>query len=108
MFAFSQIEDFSLAGIGNDSLNPAMVGRIRRLADGLNGHEIAACLADAIRAAADAAHACDWQESCYGEASPDAQVDREYHDELAAAWSLVASENQMLDVSVLVARWPLH
>ena len=104
MFAFSQIDDSALPGTGIDAHNPAMVARIRRLADAMCTQEIAANLAQAIRAAADAAHACRWQESCYGQASPDAQVDAEYHDELVAAWSLVAAENQIVDVSILSSR----
>ena len=39
---------------------------------------------------------CDIKESQFGEASPDALVDAEYHGDLAAAWSLVAAEHQLL------------
>ena len=76
--------------------NPAMVARIRRAADKLSHYEISAHLANAITGAADAAHARAWEESNFGEASADAIVDAEYHDELAAAWSLVAAEHQLI------------
>ena len=76
--------------------NPAMVARIRRAADKLSHYEISAHLANAITGAADAAHARAWEESNFGEASADAIVDCEYYDDLAAAWSLVASEHQLI------------
>src|SRR3546814_10120282 len=72
-----------------------MVARIRRVADTLNRYEIAARLADAITDAADAVHTRAFEEAQFGEASADAIVDCEYYDDLAAAWSLVASEHQL-------------
>src|SRR3546814_16649908 len=89
--------------------NPAMVARIRRAADKLSHYEISAHLANAITGAADAAHARTWEASNFGEASADALVDAEYHDALAAAWSLVAAEHQRRapDISLpLTAQMP--
>ena len=83
--------------------NPAMVARIRRAADKLSHYEISAHLANAITGAADAAHARAWEESNFGEASADAIVDAEYHDELAAAWSLVAAEHQLIGPDIYLA-----
>src|SRR3546814_9475348 len=78
-----------IAGIGHiiEITNPAMVARIRRVADTLNRYEIAARLADAITDAADAAHTRAFEEAQFGEASADAIVDCEYYDDLAAARS---------------------
>ena len=82
--------------------NPAMVARIRRVADKLSHYEISAHLANAITGAADAAHARAWEESHFGEASADAIVDAEYYDELAAAWSLVAAEHQLIAPDIIL------
>jgi hypothetical protein len=73
-----------------------MVERIRRAADNMGRHEIAARLGQAITEATDAAHARDFEQAQFGEASADAIVDCEYYDDLAAAWSLVASEHQLI------------
>ncbi len=81
---------------GIEISNPAMVERVRLAAGKLSHYEISAHVANAITGAADAAHARAWEESHFGEASADAIVDAEYHDELAAAWSLVAAEHQLL------------
>src|SRR3546814_14193778 len=80
-----------------------MVARIRRVADTLNRYEIAARLADAITDAADAAHTRAFEEAQFGEASADAIVDCEYYDDLAAAWSLVASEHQLINPDAIFA-----
>jgi hypothetical protein len=77
--------------------------RIRRAADKLSHYEISAHLANAITGAADAAHARAWEESNFGEASADAIVDAEHHDELAAAWSLVAAEHQLIGPDIYLA-----
>src|SRR3546814_7014457 len=96
MFTLASFDE--IAGIGHsiEITNPAMVARIRRVADTLNRYEIAARLADAITDAADAAHTRAFEEAQFGEASADAIVDCEYYDELAAAWSLVASAHQLI------------
>jgi hypothetical protein len=86
---------------GIEIVNPSMVDRIRRAANHLNRYEIAARLAQAITEAADAAHARAFAEVHFGEASADANVDAEYYDDLAAAWSLVASEHQLISPDVL-------
>ena len=87
-----------IAGIahGIETTNPCMVERIRRAADSMGRHEIAARLGQAITEATDAAHARDFEQAQFGEASADAIVDCEYYDDLAAAWSLVASEHQLI------------
>lgn len=48
-------------------------------------------------------HVRAWEESNFGEASADAIVDAEYHDELAAAWSLVAAEHQLIGPDIYLA-----
>lgn len=83
--------------------NPAMVERVRRAAEKLSPYEISAHLANAITSAADAAHTRAWEETHYGEASADAIVDAEYHDELAAAWSLIAAEHHLLAPDIYFA-----
>ena len=65
--------------------------------------QIAARLADAITDAADAAHTRAFEEAQFGEASADAIVDCEYYDDLAAAWSLVASEHQLINPDAIFA-----
>ena len=58
---------------------------------------------EAITEAADAAHTRDFEDAQFGEASADAIVDCEYYDELAAAWSLVAAEHQLITPEILIA-----
>ncbi len=77
--------------------NPAIVARIRRMAETMTPHEIA------ILEAADAAHLRSFEEASFGEASADAIVDAEYSDDLAAAWSLVATEWQIVDLLAVCA-----
>ena len=96
MFQFAQFDEIAGIAHGIEITNPAMVARIRRVADTLNRYEIAARLADAITEATDAAHARDFEQAQFGEASADAIADCEYYDDLAAAWSLVASEHQLI------------
>lgn len=74
--------------------NPAIVARIRRMAETFTAHEIQASLEVAVLEAADAAHLRAFEEASFGEASADAIVDAEYHEDLAAAWSLIAIENR--------------
>ncbi|RVT38675.1 hypothetical protein [Sphingobium algorifonticola] len=104
MFQFAQFDEIAGIAHGIEITNPAMVARIRRAADSLKPHEIAAYLASAITEAADAAHARAYEEDLFGEASADAIVDAEYHDELAEAWSLVASEHQIASFASLGIR----
>ncbi|KKW90508.1 hypothetical protein [Sphingobium chungbukense] len=101
MFQLTSFEEIAGVTHGIEVLNPSLVARIRRAADQLNRHEIAAHLADAILEAADAAHIRSFEEAQFGEASADAVVDCEYHDELAAAWSLVAAEHQLVSPDLL-------
>lgn len=103
MFNLASFDE--IAGIGHsiEITNPAMVARIRRAADTLNRYEIAARLADAITEAADAAHTRAFEEAQFGEASADAIVDCEYYDDLAATWSLVASEHQLINPDAIFA-----
>ncbi|GAY24708.1 MULTISPECIES: hypothetical protein [Sphingobium] len=103
MFQLASFEE--IAGVAHriEILNPHLVARIRRAADQLNRHEIAAHLAGAITEAADAAHIRSFEEAQFGEASADAIVDCEYHDELAAAWSLVAAEHQLVCPDLLLS-----
>ncbi|AJR26843.1 MULTISPECIES: hypothetical protein [Sphingobium] len=101
MFQLSSFEEIAGVAQGTEVLNPNLVARIRRAADQLNPHEIAAHLAGAITEAADAAHIRSFEEAQFGEASADAIVDCEYHDELAAAWSLVAAEHQLVSPDLL-------
>jgi hypothetical protein len=102
MYSFTSFREIAGIPHGIDITNPGMVARIRRAADSLSPYEIAAHLADAVRQAADAAHARAYEEALLGEASADAIVDAEYHDELVAAWSLVASEHQLYSVETLL------
>lgn len=101
MFQLNSFEEIAGVAHGIEVLNPALVTRIRRAADGMGRHEIAARLADAITEAADAAHIRAFEEAQFGEASADAIVDCEYHDELAAAWSLVAAEYQLVSPDLI-------
>ena len=96
MFTHSILSDTAGFGASIDLLNPGLVARIRRAADTMNRHEISARLHDAIAEAANALHARNWEEAQFGEASADAIVDCEYHDDMAAAWSLVAAEHQLI------------
>src|SRR3546814_15658632 len=70
MFTLASFDE--IAGIGHsiEITNPAMVARIRRVADPLNRYEIAARLADAITNSADAAQTRAFAEAQFGEASP--------------------------------------
>jgi hypothetical protein len=109
MFSFTSLHEISGVSHAIDAINPGLVRRIRRAADTLNRHEIAARLADAITEAADAAHIRAWQKAEFGEASAEAIVDDEYQAELAAAWSLVASEQGLFSPELLIAAdRPLH
>lgn len=101
MFHLASFEEITGVAHGIEVINPHLVARIRRAADQLNRHEIAAHLAGAITEAADAAHIRSFEEAQFGEASADAVVDCEYHDELAAAWSLVAAEHQLVSSDLL-------
>src|SRR3546814_16992180 len=93
---------------GIEISNPAMVERIR-LADGkLSHYEIYAHVANAVTGSADAAHARAWEESHFGEASADAIVYDEYHDEIAAAWVLVADDPQLPDPTLSLPRSQEH
>src|SRR3546814_18909442 len=85
MFTLASFDE--IAGIGHsiEITNPAMVARIRRVADTLNRYEIAARLADAITDAADAAPTRAFEEPQFGEASADAIGDCDYYDDLATA-----------------------
>ena len=96
MFTLTSFDEIAGIAHGVETTNPAMVARIRRAADTLSRYEIAARLADAITEAADAAHVRAFEEAQFGQASADAIVDCEYYDDLAAAWSLVASEHQLI------------
>jgi hypothetical protein len=49
-------------------------------------------LAKAVANASDAAHSHAWEQSSFGLAAPETQVDLEYNKDLICAWSLVASE----------------
>ena len=96
MFQFRPFDALPDLVDGIEASNPWMVDRIRHAADSLSHYEISAHLANAITGAMDATHLRRWEESQFGEASPDALVDAEYHGDLAAAWSLVAAEHQLL------------
>ena len=96
MFQLTSFDAFAGIDHGIEGLNPSLVARIRRAADAMSRHEIAAYLAGAITEAADAAHIRAFEEAQFGEASADAIVDQEYHEELASAWSLVAAEHQLV------------
>lgn len=103
MFNLTSFSEIAGVSHGIEAINPCMVARIRQAADTLNRYEIAACLADAITEAADAAHARAWEESQFGEASADTIVDCEYYDDLAAAWSLIASEHGLTGPETILA-----
>ena len=103
MFSHTNFDEIAGIAHGIEVTNPCMVERIRRAADGMGRHEIAAQLADAITEATDAAHVRTFEEAQFGEASADAIVDQEYYDDLAAAWSLVASEHQLVSPHFLFA-----
>lgn len=96
MFNLASFDEIAGIAHGIEITNPGMVGRIRRAADTVSRYEIAARLAQAITEAADAAHTRAFEEAQFGQASADAIVDQEYYGELAAAWSLVASEHQLM------------
>jgi len=103
MITFTQFDEMSGPGHDIEIVNPDMVTRLRAQADSLNRYQIAAQLADAVTAAADAAHTCRWQEQLYGQASPDAIVDHEYYDEMVSAWTLIAAEHQLMNLDTLFA-----
>ncbi len=109
MFQLASFDEIAGVAHGIEVTNPSMVARIRRAADTLNRYEIAARLAQAITEAADAAHTRACEEDQFGEASADAIVDCEYYDELAAAWSLVAAEHQLITAETLLSHdGPIH
>jgi hypothetical protein len=109
MFNISNFDEIAGVSHGIEAINPCMVARLRRAADSLNRYEISARLADAVTEAADAAHTRAWEEAQFGEASADTIVDCEYFDELAAAWSLVAIEHQLIDPeTILLADGSVH
>ena len=103
------LSDTAGFGASIDILNPSLVQRIRRNAARMDRHEIFAQLHRAIADAANAHHARRWEEAQLGEASADVGVDCEYHDDLAAAWSLVAAEHQLItEDSVLLHDGSVH
>lgn len=103
------LSDTAGFGASIDILNPSLVQRIRRNAARMDRHEIFAQLDSAIADAANAHRARRWEEAQLGEASADAIVDCEYHDDLAAAWSLVAAEHQLItEDSVLLHDGSVH
>lgn len=101
MFQLTSLDEIAGIAHGIEVINPALVARIRRAADSLNAHEIAARLADAITEALDAAHVRSFEEAQFGEASAESLVDSEYYDGLAAAWSLVAAEHHLVSPDLL-------
>ena len=101
MFHLASFDEIAGVAHGIEVTNPWLVARIRRAAENLNAYEIAARLGQAITEATDAAHARDFEQAQFGEASADAIVDCEYYDELAAAWSLVASEHQLISADAI-------
>lgn len=103
MFHLATFDEIAGVEHGIEVTNPSMVARIRRAADSLGRYEIAARLAQAITEAADAAHTRAFEQAQFGEASADAIVDCEYYDELAAAWSLVAAEHQLITPETILA-----
>lgn len=103
MFHLTSFDEITGIAYGVEIANPAMVARIRAAADTLNRYEIAVRLAQAITEAADAAHIRAFEEAQFGEASADAIVDQEYYDDLAAAWSLVAAEHQLITPETILA-----
>ncbi len=62
MFTLTSFDDIAGIAQGVEITNPNMVERIRRAADSLNRHEIAAHLGQAITEATDAAHVRDFEE----------------------------------------------
>jgi hypothetical protein len=103
------LNDTADFGASIDLLNPSLVQRVRRQAAGMDRQELFAQLHGAIANATNARHAWRWQEAQFGEASADAIVDCEYHDDLAAAWSLVAAEHQLVtEDSILLHDWSVH
>ena len=104
MFTLTSFNDIAGIAHGIETTNPCMVERIRRAADNMGRHEIAARLGQAITEATDAAHARDFEQAQFGEASADAIVDCEYYDDLAAAWSLIAGEHQLVSLEALYTR----
>lgn len=90
------LSDTAGFGASIDIFNPSLVQRIRRNAAHMNQQEVCAELHRAIADAANARSMRDWEEAQFGEASADAIVECEYHDDLAAAWSLVAAEHQVV------------
>lgn len=103
------LSDSADFGVSIDILNPSLVQRIRRNAAAMNRQELFAQLHGAIADAANAHHARRWEEAQLGEASADAIVDCEYHDDLAAAWSLVAAEHQLItEDSILLHDGLIH
>lgn len=103
MFHLASFDEIAGVAHGIEVTNPWLVARIRRAAENLNAYEIAARLGQVITEAADAAHARAFEEAEFGEASADAIVDCEYYDELAATWSLVAAEHQLITPETILA-----
>ncbi|EAT07474.1 hypothetical protein SKA58_19625 [Sphingomonas sp. SKA58] len=103
MNALHQFED--VAGIANGIgiTNPHLLNRIRATAANLDHYEIAAHLNNAIGNAADAAHARSYEEEYLLEASAETITDYEYYHELAAAWSVVATEHQLTSLETILA-----
>jgi hypothetical protein len=95
MLHFSNFDDVACITNGITVTNPAMVARIRGHAARLCDYEIAAQLGNAIASSNDATHARAWEESHFGEAHAETQVDAEYFEDLVAAWSLVATEREI-------------
>jgi hypothetical protein len=103
------LSDTAGFGASIDVLNPSLVQRIRRSAAGMNRQQLFAQLHVAIADAANAHHARRWEEAQLGEASAEAIVDCEYHDDLAAAWSLIAAEHQLItEDSILLQDGSVH
>ena len=92
MLHISNFDDVACIVTGITVTNPAMVDRVRKQGQNLTVQDIAANLAAAIGNATDAAHAQAWEETNFGQAAPETQVDLEYYNDLASAWSLVASD----------------
>lgn len=102
MNALTNFDD--VAGIANGILfsNPHLVSRLRRTAENLNHYEIAAHLCNAITSAADAAHARSYEEEYLLEASAETIADYEYYHDLAAAWSVIATEHQLSSLDTIL------
>ena len=92
MLHISNFDDVACIITGITVTNSAMVNRICKQALIQTDQEVTAHLANAITNASDSAHAHAWEESNYGFAAPETQVDLEYYQDLVSAWSLVASE----------------